>query len=218
MLKVNMSHVFNQFANAKRLLFIVVLLVMVSGCASPGALIPGQINLHAKDMPLTIFTLHISNFPTLVRIEIELLNNTTNDRKYHQLWQNLTRSQYQQDYHNQIITLNLKPGKYTIDKFVLVTSNSYITIMTHKQFTVKDGTVSYIGNIHFIHGGFADNDLKRFAMLALTGREKIYIHAWCYDNYKTDIIKIKRVFPCLRDIKIENQCDGLSKHFLSVDG
>jgi hypothetical protein len=115
-LGINMNSVFTQIKNVKQILIVFFLLITVAGCATPGALVPGQTELALKDMPLVIFTLQLSQFPIPARIDIVLRDNTTQERQYLQLWGNLTNKQHQQDYHNQIITLQLSPGTYTIKK------------------------------------------------------------------------------------------------------
>ena len=122
-------------------------------------------------MPLVIFTLQLSQFPIPARIDIVLRDNTTQERQYLQLWGNLTNKQHQQDYHNQIITLQLSPGTYTIKKsFQYCDSSS--AVLWDKQLTVKDSIVSYIGNIHIINGGPVDNGMEKYIKLAVIGREK----------------------------------------------
>ncbi|MFZ0932177.1 MAG: hypothetical protein WAN11_26495 [Syntrophobacteraceae bacterium] len=187
------------------ILLILIFMMMIYGCPSPGPLVPGQTTFSPKDMPLVVFTLELSQFSEYPLIDMVLLDNTTQERQYRQVWSNLTNKQHQQDFYKQIITLQLNPGTYTIEKIIPSKSNYRITIVLNKQFTVKDNTVSYIGNIHIINEGAAESGVEKYVKLALIGREKLYMNISYNDNYDTDIIKIKHMFPCLKDINIENQ-------------
>jgi hypothetical protein len=200
-LLIIVNSVFTQIETAKNLLFILVFVMSVGGCASPGAIVPGQTEFVLKDKPLVVFTLQLSLFPQPARMDLVILDNATNESKYYWVWGNMTNKKQQQDYSNQIITLQLNQGSYTIEKLILSESTSIITIPLNGKFMAKDSTVSYVGNIHIVKG----NAIKNLLKSVLLGREQGHVQLRYIDNYDSDIIDIKNKFPCLKNINIENQ-------------
>ncbi len=186
----------------RHLFFILFLLLVTTGCQTPSvALIPGQTKFSLQSTPLIIFTLELSQFEKpkpysdnpWPAVDLHLSNNDTHKRNLIVLWRSDIKKGRRQDFHDQIITLRLAPGFYKMDWLDLNYGDFSIRIPLNRYFVAKARTVSYIANINAIYKGY------------VPGVRDLLTPTSFNDRYDEDINRIKREFPCLKNIDIEHQ-------------
>jgi len=197
-----------------KIYLMVLLIILVSGCASKMALSTNTKQLNIDKKSVAIFRLRISNQykpsfqPKVYKVRAIRLKES----KIKTFKTNKPYAKAKKQYNEYLISLDLKPGRYKVGD-VLGGASVPLLISAHFQFSldaefnVKSNEITYIGYIEMVNRKRKKGEKRSGSLIplidqAVTGFSTGTFDIKISDNYDEDIKIFKEKFPLINGYAI----------------
>lgn len=202
-----------------RSLLALLLVAGLSGCGANMALTKGQDKLEMSDNGVVLATVRIANqnkpgYQPILRLAFLQQLAPVNERLTFKINDDPYKAVKEQ-YNEYLLSFGLKPGDYSLNSLfgtynIPLLVSATCSVNCNAPFTVKQGVVSYLGNIQAtIVERKGDEDragpLVPLIDQSVAGFSNGTFELKIIDRYEEDLAAYQAEYPALKGVKIEKQ-------------